>query len=248
MRPRAAARAAVHAGILLAVLTIGAASSAWLARPAAAAPAAAPAGGAPFLPGAGSKEPISIDAGRLDYFDKEQKLVYTGDVVAVQGESTLKASVLTIFLQKNDPAAAGQPAAAAPAGAPPGAPASGSQVKRMEAQGPVTLISKDQVGTGDHAVYDKEQNKVFLTGNVTLTQGANVTQGDRLVYDMTSGQAQVFAGSTSGRVKSVFTPGSGTDSAKPAPVEAKTKDKTSPPPKRKPVAATRGTTHAAGAD
>ena len=30
------------------------------------------------LPGASSKEPVSIDAGKLDYFDKDQKLVYSG--------------------------------------------------------------------------------------------------------------------------------------------------------------------------
>ena len=57
-----------------------------------------------------------------------------------------------------------------------------------------------------------------LTGNVTLSQGTNVTKGDRLVYDLTSGQAQVFSGQTNGRVQSVFMPGSGgpADAAGPA--------------------------------
>ena len=53
---------------------------------------------APVLPGGNSKEPINIDAAKLDYFDKEQKLVYTGNVVATQGESKLKATTLVIFL------------------------------------------------------------------------------------------------------------------------------------------------------
>ena len=44
----------------------------------------------PVLPGGNSRAPISINAEKLDYFDKEQKLVYTGSVVATQGESTLK--------------------------------------------------------------------------------------------------------------------------------------------------------------
>ena len=47
---------------------------------------------ASMLPGTNSHEPINIDAGKLDYYDKEQKLVYSGGVVAVQGDSTLKAS------------------------------------------------------------------------------------------------------------------------------------------------------------
>ena len=168
----------------------------------------APRGPVQLLPGSGSREPINIVASKLDYFDKDQKLVYTGDVVAVQGESTLKSSVLTIFLSKDAP-----PAGAAPAA--PGAPAGGaSSVRRMEAAGPVTLVSKDQIGTGDSGIYDKAENKVYLNGNVTLSQGTNVTRGEKLVYDLTSGQAQVFGG----RVQSIFTPGSGApDAAKPKP-------------------------------
>ncbi|HZW48257.1 MAG TPA: LptA/OstA family protein, partial [Microvirga sp.] len=37
-----------------------------------------------------SKEPIKIDANKLDVFDKEGRAVFSGDVVAVQGESTMK--------------------------------------------------------------------------------------------------------------------------------------------------------------
>jgi lipopolysaccharide export system protein LptA len=144
-----------------------------------------------ILPGASSKEPVSIDAGKLDYFDKDQKLVYSGAVVAAQGESRLKASVLTIFLEP------------APSNA------NGHQMRRMEAQGPVTITSKDQIGTGDSGVYDKAENKVFLTGHVTLSQGANVTKGERLIYDLNTNQAVVVGGSTAqgGRVRSIFTPG-----------------------------------------
>jgi lipopolysaccharide export system protein LptA len=146
----------------------------------------------PVLPGASSKEPVSIDAAKLDYFDKDQKLVYSGAVVATQGESRLKASVLTIFLEP------------APANS------NGHQMRRMEAQGPVTITAKDQIGTGDSGIYDKSENKVFLTGHVTLSQGANVTKGERLVYDLNTSQAVVLGGggnAQGGRVRSVFTPG-----------------------------------------
>ena len=190
----------------------------------ASADAAAPpkkAAGVPLLPGSGSKEPVNITADKLDFLNKENKLIYTGSVVVVQGESTLKASVLNIDLQKDGTGGATAPATPAPADGT--SPAQNSSVKHMEALGPVTLISKDQVGTGDRATYDKDENKVRMFGNVTLSQGTNVTTGDRLVYDMTSGQAQVFSGETNnGRVSSVFTPGSGgpPGAAKPAPASA----------------------------
>ena len=146
----------------------------------------------PVLPGGDSKEPINIDAAKLDYFDKEQKLVYTGDVVATQGESKLKASALVLYLTPKNKADL------------PGALSSSSQLRRMEASGPVTLISRDQVGTGDSGVYEKAENKVYLIGNVTLTQGPNVTKGDKLIYDLTTSQAVV-----TGRVRSMFIPSNG---------------------------------------
>ncbi len=167
-------------------------------------PVAEAAGAAAVLPGSTGKEPISVDAAKLDYFDKEQKLVYSGDVVARQGASTLKGSVLTIFLakgvRKSDVAAAPAPEAS---------PAASSSIDRMEVAGPVTVISKDEIGTGDNGSYDKAANRITLTGNVTLTQSTNVIRGDKLVYDMGTGEAQVSSGQTQGRVRSVFTPGSG---------------------------------------
>ncbi len=145
------------------------------------------------LPGGNSKEPVNVEATKLDYFDKEQKLIYTGNVVATQGESKLRAPVLVIYLTPKD------------AAAPSGVPDSSSQVRRMEATGPVTVTSKDQIGTGDSGIYEKSENKVYLIGNVTLTQGPNVTKGDKLIYDLTTSQALV-----TGHVRSMFLPNSGT--------------------------------------
>ena len=185
-----------------------------LAAAALAAAGAAPASAqksSAILPGASSKEPVSIDAGKLDYFDKDQKLVYSGAVVASQGESRLKASVLTIFLEASDAAST-----------------SGHRMRRMEAQGPVTVTAKDQIGTGDSGVYDKAENKVFLIGHVTLSQGANVTKGERLIYDLNTNQAVVVGGGTAqgGRVRSIFTPGEKSTAAPAAESHAPASQKT----------------------
>ena len=150
-----------------------------------------------ILPGGNSKDPVNIEAAKLDYFDKEQKLVYTGNVIATQGESKLQAATLVIFLTPKDAAAEA------------GVPSSSSQVRRMEAAGPVTIVSKDQIGTGDSGIYEKSENKVYLIGNVTLTQGPNVTKGDKLIYDLTTNQAAV-----TGRVRSMFLPNGGAGDVK----------------------------------
>ncbi len=168
--------------------------AALLAALIAAAPADAKGRSGGILPGASAKDPLNIDAGKLDYFDKEQKLVYSGSVIVTNGPSTLKASRITIFL---DGKGGGDASGAT----------SNDRVKHIDAEGPVTMVSKDQIGTGDRGSYDKAENKVYLTGNVTLTQGENVVKGDRLVYDVTTGMATVQGGAAQGgRVRSTFTP------------------------------------------
>lgn len=149
------------------------------------------------LPGGNSNDPVNIDAAKLDYFAKEQKLVYTGNVVATQGDSKLQAGTLVIFLTPKTGDQTG------------GVPSSSSQVRRMEATGPVTVVSKDQIGTGDAGIYERLENKVYLIGNVTLTQGPNVTKGDKLIYDLNTSQAAV-----TGRVRSMFVTGGGSGEAK----------------------------------
>ncbi|CCJ08818.1 lipopolysaccharide transport periplasmic protein LptA [Methylocystis sp. SC2] len=159
--------------------------------------AATPAGAAGrsggILPGASAKDPLNIDAGKLDYFEKEQKLIYSGSVIVTNGPSTLKASRLIIFLEGKG---GGQADAT-----------TNDRVKHIDAEGPVTLVSKDQIGTGDRGSYDKAENKVYLVGNVTLTQAENIVKGDKLVYDVATGMATVQGGAAQGgRVRSTFTP------------------------------------------
>ena len=184
-----------------------------------------PTQGAPLLPGGNSKEPISIEADKLVYFDKEQKAIYSGNVVAIQGDTRLTCSIMTVHMTKTAAAgapAAGAPAAGAPAAGPPAvkvadagpAPsAESSSVSHLDCAGPVTVLSKTQTATGDSAVYDKPQNKIWIFGHVTLSDRGNVTKGDKLTYDLTSGQATVDTGGTSGRVKGLFLPGSSDDAA-----------------------------------
>ena len=183
---------------------------------------ASPADSSPIqiLPGTSSKEPISIDADKLVYFDKEQKAVYSGNVVVIQGETKMTCSAMTVYLDRSSTRSAGVEAANAQGTTAPAdgqrAPSQNSGIKRLEASGPVTVVSKTQVAMGENAVYDKAQDKVFLIGNVTLSDGQNVTKGDKLTYDLKTGQATIDTnGGKTGRVHGQFTPGNGAEPTKP---------------------------------
>lgn len=158
--------------------------------------------------GSNSREPIKIDADRLDVFDREQKAVFSGNVVAVQGETTLRCSSLTVFYEqsavKGTNAASGKAAPEAASGAAPASAESG--IRRLDCAGPVTVVSRDQIATGDSATYDKVANKVVLAGHAKLSQGQNVTTGERVVYDLNSGRATVET-RPGDRVKALLVPG-----------------------------------------
>jgi lipopolysaccharide export system protein LptA len=177
--------------------------------------------------GGDSKEPIKIDADKLDVLDKENRAVFTGNVVAVQGETTVRCSTMTVFYEGRGGQQGGAGAArAAPAA--PGAPgqSNDSSIKRIECKGPVTVVSKTQAATSDNAVFDREKNQVVMTGNVALNDGPNITRGERLVYNTVTGVANVE--NNKGRVQGFFVPNSD-EAAKPATPGAPAPARRTPP-------------------
>lgn len=149
-----------------------------------------------------SKEPIKIDANKLDVYDKEGRAVFSGDVVAVQGESTMKCTLMTVFYEQNrDQQGNAQPSAATQG-------PNESAIKKIDCTGPVTIVSKTQVATGDNATFDRGANKILLNGNATLSDGPNVTKGERVTYDINTGVASIDT-KPGGRVRALFVPGQG---------------------------------------
>lgn len=149
--------------------------------------------------GGNSRDPIKIDADRLDVFDRESRAVFAGNVVAVQGETTMRCTSLTVLYENR-----GQP------GAPRGPAGAGgdNSIRQIDCKGPVTVASKEQIVTGDNATFDRVANKVLITGNVALSQCQNVTRGERVVYDLNSGVANVET-VPGKRVQALFVPGGG---------------------------------------
>ena len=158
-------------------------------------------------------QPIQIEAASLEMRDKKKEATFSGNVKVVQGDTTMTSKILVVFYESaTAPAAApaGNTKAAAKAApapiqsATPG-PGGSSQIRRLEAKGNVVVTQKDQVVTGETAVFDTKTNFVTMVGGaggVILTQGKNVLRGDRLIVDMTTGVSRVE--SDSGKVQGMF--------------------------------------------
>lgn len=146
-------------------------------------------------------KPIKIESATLEMRDKQKEATFEGSVKVVQGDTTMLSNKLVVFYDGNEAApGAPKPAkVAAPAQAPLGG---SSSIRRLEAKGNVIVTQKDQIVTGETAIYDTKSNLVTMLGSVVLTQGPNVLRGDRLLVDMTSGVSRVE--SDSGRVQGLF--------------------------------------------
>ncbi|MBI3801425.1 MAG: hypothetical protein HY268_31185 [Deltaproteobacteria bacterium] len=147
------------------------------------------------------KEPIHIRSRELEFFYNDKRIVYRGDVVAIQGETTLKSDTMTVIYQEptpeKDPAqpepqnpaptkGAAQPksANAAPTKGTgqlkPQDTSSQQQLKEIVAEGNVDITSGDRHATAKKAVFTQATRTVVLSGNAILQEGENRVNGEKV--------------------------------------------------------------------
>jgi lipopolysaccharide export system protein LptA len=127
-------------------------------------------------------QPIEITAQKLEVLQLERQSIFTGDVVAVQGEMTLYADKLIIHLQDAQ-----------------------QQIDYLEAIGEVRFVQLGRIATADRAVFQQEEEVLVLTGNAVVTQGGNTVSGDEITLFIQENRTLV-KGSEKKRVKAVIVP------------------------------------------
>jgi lipopolysaccharide export system protein LptA len=153
-------------------------------------------------------QPIQIEAATLEMRDKKKEATFAGNVKVVQGDTTMTSKTLVVFYDATQAPAAGSApdskaaAKSAPIQSATPGPGGTSSIRRLEARGSVVVTQKDQVVTGETAVFDTKTNLITMLGGVVLTQCKNVLRGDRLLVDMTTGVSRVE--SDSGKVQGLF--------------------------------------------
>jgi len=157
-------------------------------------------------------QPIQIEAASLEMRDKKKEATFAGNVKVVQGDTTMTSKTLVVFYDSGPaepatpPAGKAKAAKSAPMQAATPGPGGSSSIRRLEAKGSVVVTQKDQVVTGEIAIFDTKANQMTMAGGVVLTQCKNVLRGDRLKVDMTTGVSRVE--SDSGKVQGMFDQGS----------------------------------------
>lgn len=148
--------------------------------------------------------PIEITSAQSEYLQNEGRGVYTGNVVATQGEAQIKTDKLTAVCSKGPAGANGEPSC--------------DELEQLIAEGSVYYMAPDVRIRGDRAQYDFPSDTITITGDVILSRGEDgVVKGTRVVYSIGEGRTVITAGEK--RVVTVFNTAKKATPATPAPAQ-----------------------------
>ncbi len=141
-----------------------------------------------------TRAPVSVDAGRIDVQERENRVAFSDDVIVTQENLTVRAQRMLLNY----------------------ADAESLELQRITATGGVSVARGNERATGATAVYDFNRRIITLAGDVRLRQGPNTLTGGRLVIDLDTGLSSVDGNSSAngsdalgapqnGRVRGTFT-------------------------------------------
>lgn len=128
--------------------------------------------------------PITIKSNELSADNKGKTAVFSGKVVAKQGDITIFADKITVnYADKK------------------------SDVEKIEASGNVRIIQQNKSGIAAQAIYDSRDGRITLTGNPKVTQGTNSISGKVITYYVDDDRSVVTGGDDpKSRVEAVINP------------------------------------------
>jgi lipopolysaccharide export system protein LptA len=126
--------------------------------------------------------PIEVSAQQLDASQEKGQAVFSGEVVARQGDITLYCDKLIVHSQSG-----------------------AEQLDHLEALGNVRFVQRDRTATADRAIYRQLQGTLILYGHAAVHQGQNSVTGNEITVYLQENRS-VVKGGESERVKAVLFP------------------------------------------
>lgn len=145
---------------------------------------------------AASETPIRIEADKMESFEKEGAVRFSGNVEAIQGDIKILSHVMTVTYEKNDPGKNKNDSA--------------QKMKKLVATGNVKLYKGDTRGTAKTMEYYAKDSKMILKGDAKALQNKNWVEGERIIMYLDEGRSIVERGpEKGGRVKAFIMSGEG---------------------------------------
>ncbi len=144
-----------------------------------------------------SSQPIHIEADRMESFEEQGEVLFSGRVEATQGDIVLHADEMRVNYLPSD----GDESKNAP---------KSRKVDKLFAKGNVKVVSAaGWVATGTTMDYFSVDRKAILIGNAKVWQNNNLVTGNRVVLYLDEGKSVVESDPQQGqqRVKAFLYPG-----------------------------------------
>ncbi len=110
--------------------------------------------------------PIHIKSDSMEAMDRSGTVVFKGNVVAIRGDLTINADRLEVIYGSR-PAEKGKKEKR-------------RVLRKIIAKGHVKIIQGKKVGTCKEAIYDKQGEKLVLTGDAQVWEGSNRIRGTKI--------------------------------------------------------------------
>jgi lipopolysaccharide export system protein LptA len=152
---------------------------------------ASAAGAAPKKP-AGKDVPLRITATTLEADQKEGIIIFSGQVKAIYGDSTLYSDQLRVYFKpKPAPVKGAAPPPQEKTDQSPLGDLGAEKIDRIVAKGNVRMVQEDRVATGDEAIYYKDRDEVVLRGNPQVWRAENTLKGERIIFNLKTNKVLV---------------------------------------------------------
>ena len=117
-------------------------------------------------------QPIQIVSNRMDAYNEDRLVVFSGNAVATQGDKVIKSDRLLFYYKKDSrvPEKVGSQNIG-----------NTGDLEKIEAKGHVTITQGQRVVTGQDAVFYQDSQQIIVTGSAVLSEGKNIIRGDRIV-------------------------------------------------------------------
>lgn len=149
--------------------------------------------------------PIEVTSNTLEVVQEQNRAVFSGHVVAIQGNVRLKADTMTIDYARKEAGSGESKARTEPAN-----PVGNGAIRKINAEGNVFLSTPEETASGAQAVYDVDGQEIHLNNHVVLTRGQNTLKGEHLIYNFATGKSRITGGDqgskNNGRVRALFVP------------------------------------------
>lgn len=133
-------------------------------------------------------KPTDVTADSMEIFDDRNLVLFTGNVKAVQGDTTLYTDRLEVHTEKKKNE-------------------KGEENTRMShwvATGNVRIVKPDMTITGKKAIMDVQKDIVTVEGDVVVTKPDATIRGEKLVANLKTNVARMVSASRKKRVHGVF--------------------------------------------